>query len=228
MKDLLKNLNRRFDHAALKSDVDEKCINQLCEEAQQYDFFAVAVNPVWVKIAFQQLHGTTTKVVSTAGFPLGANRTDIKTAEAAKAVQDGGSEIDMVANIGWVKSADFKAVEREIAEIRKSIPFNVVLKVIIEVSLLTGQEQINSAKAVIDGGAQFVKTGTGFSGDVTVEQVEALFKAAGGKIEVKASGGIRSLEQCRKLLEAGASRLGSSSSVQIMEELKRLKSAQFP
>jgi len=225
MNEILKELNRRFDHAALKADIDEKGIIKLCEEARQFDFFAVAVNPVWVKIAFQQLQGTDTKVVSTAGFPLGANRTDIKTAEAAKAVGDGASEIDMVANIGWIKSGEFSKVTQEISEIRKSIPFNVFLKVIIEASLLSLQEQINSTKSVINGGAQFVKTGTGFSGDVTVKQVGTLFKAANGQIEVKASGGIRTLGQCRKLLEAGASRLGSSSTIQIMHELQQVKTA---
>jgi len=218
----ISNLNSLFDHAALKPDADETAILKLCDEAIKYDFFAVAVNPVWVKIAAEKLNGTNTKIVSTAGFPLGANRTDIKSSEAAKAVNDGAVEIDMVANIGWIKSGDFKAVEKEIAEVRKSIPFNVLLKVIIEASLLTPDEQVKSTKAVIAGGAQFVKTGTGFFGDATVEQVRSLFKAAGGKIEVKASGGIRTVEQCRKLLSAGASRLGSSSSVQIMQEIKTL------
>ena len=220
MNDLLKNLNRLFDHAALKSDVDEKAVLKICEEAIQYDFFAVCVNPVWVEIASGNLANKNTKIVSTAGFPLGANRTNIKVSEATKAVKDGAVEIDMVANIGWIKSGDFRAVEMEISEVRKSIPFNVVLKVIIEASLLTSYEQIEATKAVVAGGAQFVKTGTGFFGDVTVEQVKTLFEAAGGKIEVKASGGIRTVEQCRKLLEAGATRLGTSSSVQIMKELK--------
>ena len=220
MNNLLKDLNRRFDHAALKSDVDEKAVLKLCEEAVEYDFFAVCVNPVWVKIAAEKLNGTNTKVVSTAGFPLGANRTDIKAVEAAKSVKDGASEIDMVTNIGWIKSGDFEKVEKEIAEVRKSIPFNVLLKVIIEASLLTQLELNEATKAVIAGGAQFVKTGTGFFGDATVEQVQTLLKAAGGKIEVKASGGIKTLEKCQKLLSAGAVRLGTSSSVQIMREFK--------
>ncbi len=225
MKLLLKDLNRRFDHAALKSDADEKTVLKLCAEAIKYNFFAVALNPAWVRIALEKLAGTNTKVVSTAGFPLGANRTDIKAAEAAKAVSDGASEIDMVANIGWIKSGDFRAVEKEIADVRKSIPFNVVLKVIIEASLLTAPEQINSTQAVISGGAQFVKTGTGFSGDVSLEQVKTLFKAAAGQIEVKASGGIRKLSQCQELIKAGATRLGSSSCVQIMREFQASKSA---
>jgi deoxyribose-phosphate aldolase len=228
MNDILKDLNRRFDYAALRSNVDDKAVIALCEEARQYDFFAVCVNPCWVEFARKLLQGSNTRTVATAGFPLGANRTDIKAAEAAKAVTDGATEIDMVANIGLIKSGEIVKVEREIAEVRKSMPFNVILKVIIEAPLLSAGEQSNAVQAVINGGAQFVKTGTGFSGDVTVDQVQTLYKFAGGKIEVKASGGIRTLEQCQKLIEAGVSRLGSSSSVQIMEELKRLKSAQFP
>jgi deoxyribose-phosphate aldolase len=225
MQDLLENLNRRFDYAALKSDTAKKAVLTLCNEAIENNFFAVAVNPVWVKIASEKLKGTNTKVVSTAGFPLGANRTDVKASEAAKAVNDGATEIDMVANIGWIKSGNFKAVEKEIAEIRKSIPFNIILKVIIEASLLAESEQIEATNAVVAGGAQFVKTGTGFFGSATVEQVQTLFKAANDMIEVKASGGIRTVEQCRKLLEIGAVRLGSSSCVYIMKELKASKQA---
>lgn len=223
MKDLLKDLNRRLDHSSLKSDVDEKAVIRLCDEAVKNNFFAVCVNPIWVMTAAEKLSGTNIKVVSTAGFPLGASRSEIKASEAAKAVSDGASEIDMVANIGWIRSGDFKAVEQEIDEIRRSLPFNVVLKVIIEASFLMPKEQSRATKAVMAGGAQFVKTGTGFFGDATVEQVQTLFKSAGGKIEVKASGGIRTVEQCRKLLGAGAIRLGTSSSVKIMQELEASK-----
>jgi len=214
-------LHRRFDYAALNADVDEKTIVKLCQEALKFDFFAVCVNPAWVQTAHRLIQGSNTRIVSTAGFPLGANRSDIKAAEAARAVKDGASEIDMVANIGWIKSGEFKKAENEIAEVRKSIPFNIILKVIIEASLLNTSQQIEATKAVIFGGAQFVKTGTGFSGDATIEQVTTLQSAAKGKVEVKASGGIRTLKQCREFLLAGASRLGSSSCVQIIEELKR-------
>lgn len=220
MNDVLANLNRRFDHAALKSDVNEKDVIQICNDAKQFDFFSVAVNPVWVKLAAEQLQNTQVKILATAGFPLGANRTDIKVAESTKAVSDGADEIDMVANIGWIKSGDYEQVEKEISEVRKSIPFNIILKIIIEAPMLTKSEQADATKAVFQGGAQFVKTCTGFFGGATVEQVQSLVKAAGGQIEVKASGGIRTLQQCRELLEAGATRLGSSSSVQIIKSLK--------
>jgi len=222
MTDALKNINRYFDHAALTPDVDEIAINKLCKEAVEYKFFAVAVNPIWVRTAAEIVRSTNIKVVSTVAFPLGANRTDIKTDEAARAVSDGADEIDMVANIGWLKSGEFAKVEQEIKEIRKSVPFNVLLKVIIECSLLTKPEKISAAKAVVNGGAQFVKTSTGFEGGVTLEQVKILFKAVGDQIEVKASGGIKTARQCRQLIECGASRLGSSSSVAIVQEQQQL------
>ena len=222
MKFKLRNLNIHFDHAALKSDADEQAITKLCNEAIEYKFFAVAVNPIWVRTAAEIVRNTNVKVVSTVAFPLGANRTDIKTDEAARAVSDGADEIDMVANIGWLKSGEFAKVEQEIINVRKSVPFNVLLKVIIECSLLTKPEQISAALAVINGGAQFVKTSTGFSGGVTPEQVKILFEAVSGQIEVKASGGIKTARQCQELIECGASRLGSSSTVAIVQELQQL------
>ena len=216
------NLNRYFDHAGLRPEINERAIIKLCNEAIEYNFFAVAINPIWVRTAAEIVQGTDVKVVSTVGFPLGANRTDIKVDEAARAVSDGADEIDMVANIGWLKSGEFAKIEQEIKNVRKSIPFNVLLKVIIECSLLTKPEQISATKAVINGGAQFVKTGTGISGGVTPEQVKTLFDAAGDQIEVKASGGIKTAGQCQELIECGASRLGSSSSVTIAQELQQV------
>ncbi len=222
MTDAPKNINQYFDHASLKPDADEQAITKLCKEAIEHKFFAVAVNPIWVRTAAEIVQGTNVKVVSTVAFPLGANRTDIKTDEAARAVSDGADEIDMVANIGWIKSGEFTKVEQEIKNVRKSVPFNILLKVIIECSLLTKPEQISAALAVINGGAQFVKTSTGFSGGVTLEQVKILFEAVSGQIEIKASGGIKTARQCQELIECGASRLGSSSSVAIVQELQQL------
>jgi deoxyribose-phosphate aldolase len=138
--------------------------------------------------------------------------------EAVKGVRDGAHEIDMVTNIGWLVSDRFSLAETEIAEVRKVLPYNVVLKVIIEAGFLSEKQRINATRAVINGGAQFVKTCTGFFGGATVEQVRTLHRAAAGQIEVKASGGIRTFEQCRQLLEAGATRLGSSASVAIIRE----------
>ncbi|MFZ5979618.1 MAG: deoxyribose-phosphate aldolase [Candidatus Zixiibacteriota bacterium] len=220
MPDILENLNRRFDHAALQQEAAEDDIRKLCREARKYDFYSVAINPVWVGLAREELQHTPVKILSVSGFPLGAHRTDIKIAEAVKGVSDGAHEIDMVANIAWLVSGQFKKAENEIAEIRKNLPYNIVLKVIIEAGKLTPAGRVDATRAVVNGGAQFVKTCTGFFGGAAVEQVRDLFNAARGEIKVKASGGIRSLQQCRQLLEAGATRLGSSSSTAILNELK--------
>ena len=216
----LSNLNRRFDHAALKPEITEKDIVALCDEAREYDFYAVAVNPVWVSLAKDKLESSRTGIVSVAGFPLGADRSDIKIAQAVKGVGDGATEIDMVANIGWLASREYKKAESEISLIRNNLPYNIILKVIVEAGKLTDAQLSDAARVVVAGGAQFVKTSTGFFGGATVAQVLRLYQAADGQIEVKASGGIRTLKQCREFLKAGASRLGSSSSVEIMRELK--------
>jgi deoxyribose-phosphate aldolase len=221
MTNVLHNLHRRFDHAALKPDVDEAAISKLCDEAREYKFYAVAVNPVWVPTAREALQGSNVKILTVSGFPLGASRTDIKVMEAVKGVRDGAHEIDMVANIGWLVSDRFSQAENEIAEVRKALPYNVVLKVIIEAGFLSEKQRIEATRAIINGGAQFVKTCTGFFGNATVPQVRTLIKAACRQVEVKASGGIRTLEQCRQLLEAGATRLGSSASVAIMKEFAK-------
>lgn len=222
MKDLPADLNLRFDHAALHPEADERTIRTLCGQARKWRFCSVAVNPSWVRTASEELQGSSVKVLSVAGFPLSASRTDVKVFEAVKGVSDGAREIDMVANVGWLVSGRFSEVESEIDEVSRNLPYNVILKVIIEAGKLNREQQVLATKCVVNGGAQFVKTCTGFFGGATVEQVRTLHEAAGGKIEVKASGGIRTLEQCRRLLEAGATRLGSSASVEIMQELKQI------
>jgi deoxyribose-phosphate aldolase len=223
MEDVLKNLNNRFDHAALKPETTDRQIVTLCSEAREHKLYAVAVNPVWVATARTELSGSEVKIVSVTGFPLGANRTDTKIAEAVKAVSDGAHEIDMVAQIGWLISAQYAKAERETAKIRENLPYNVQLKVIIEAGKLDRKQQIDAVKMCINGGAQFVKTSTGFFGGATIEQVQTLVQTAERQIEVKASGGIRSLAECRDFLSAGATRLGSSVSAAIMRELGTLK-----
>ncbi|MBU8933037.1 MAG: deoxyribose-phosphate aldolase [candidate division Zixibacteria bacterium] len=219
--DILKNLNRRFDHALLRSDATEKDIVAMCAEAREHDFYSVAVNPCWAGLAHEALAGSEVKVLGVSGFPLGASRTDLKIEEAIRGVRDGAEDIDMVANIGWLADDRYSSAEQEIKAVRDALPFSIVLKVIIEAGMLTIQQQVDATRSVVNGGAQFVKTCTGFFGGATVPQVQTLVGAAAGDIEVKASGGIKTLDQCRSLLEVGATRLGSSASVAIMAELSR-------
>ncbi len=218
MDPILKDLNRRIDHAVLKPQATERDIVAACRDAVQYNLFAVCVNPVWVKTAAQELAGSTVKPISVAGFPLGAERTDIKILQAIKALQDGATEIDMVANIGWLVDGRLSEVESEIQQMRTELPTDVLLKVIIETALLDDTLMASATKAVIAGRAQFVKTSTGFSGPCTPHHINVLHAASKALIEVKASGGIKTPEDCYSYLQAGATRLGTSSSVTIMQE----------
>jgi deoxyribose-phosphate aldolase len=211
-------LNRLFDYAALQPEVTEPDIARLCHEAISYDILAVCVNPTWVELAAHHLAGTKVRVVSVAGFPLGASLTATKVLESAEAVHQGAHEIDMVANIGWLVSNRFVEAEAEIRKVRRNLPDSVLLKVIIECSKLTPAQQIETVRTVINGGAQMVKTGTGFFGGADPEMVARLANAAAGQIAIKASGGIKTADQCRKLIAAGAVRLGSSSCITILNE----------
>jgi deoxyribose-phosphate aldolase len=211
-------LARRIDHTLLRPEAGEADIRRLCDEARRYSFFGVCINPLWVRLAVECLENTDIKVISVAGFPLGASRTDIKVAEACSAVEDGALEIDMVAPIGLMRDDRFAEVEADIRKVRRNLPNMVTLKVILEVGLLTPGQIRNGVSAVVNAGAQFVKTGTGFFGVCTTEQVVLLFGLSSGRIQVKAAGGIKTLDQCHALLEAGASRIGSSGSVAIMQE----------
>ncbi|MDX9856747.1 MAG: deoxyribose-phosphate aldolase [candidate division Zixibacteria bacterium] len=210
-----------FDHTNLRSDTTELQIRTLCAEARTYRFAAVCVNPVWVTLACDLLADTDISVAATAGFPLGATKTEIKVAECLASVDDGANEIDLVANIGWLASDRFVEAESEIRKVRRNLPSNVILKVIIECNLLDPGRWPDAAKAVANAGAEFVKTGTGFAGPVTDEQVRLLHAAVGDRIKLKAAGGIRTLSQARLLIDSGASRLGCSSTVSIIQEASR-------
>jgi len=212
------DLARFIDHTILRVNATEQDIRAVCTEALEYGFYGTVVNPVWVRFASELLVGSSAKVISVAGFPLGANRTDVKVAEAAEAVEDGALEIDMVANIGWLCADRFLDVETEIRKVRRNLSLTVALKVIIEAGQLTPTQQQDAVKVAVNAGAQYVKTGTGLFGGVTVEQVKMLVDAARGQIEIKASGGIRRLSECLALLEAGATRVGTSASVEIMAQ----------
>jgi len=212
------DFNHRIEHTCLKPGIDERSVKELCEEARKYKFHAVVVNPIWVKSAEEVLKDSSVAVVSVAGFPLGANRGDVKKFEALKAIEDGATEIDLVANISQLLSGKFRDTALEIETLKKSMAANHILKVIIEANRLSPRQQTEAVKAVIDGGADFVKTGTGFFGPVTIEHIRRLAVFA-GRIGIKAAGGIRTASQCRALIAEGADRLGTSSGVQIMISL---------
>jgi deoxyribose-phosphate aldolase len=218
---MITNLNKYFDHSLLKPETTLKDIIKLCHEAMENQFFGIAINPYWVSAASKELAGSDVKIISVSGFPLSANRTDVKVIEAYKGAYDGAHEIDMVANIGLLASGEYNLVEQEIAEVRRILPDEIALKVIIEAPRISPSAQIEATKAIINAGAQFVKTATGFFGGATVEVVKRLKETTEGKIKVKASGGIRTLADTYALIKAGADRIGSSASVEIMREYKK-------
>ncbi len=219
MTSKIKILPLFFDHTNLKQDATEADILKLCQEAKDYKFYAVCVNPIFVSFASSQLQDSKVKLATVIGFPLGSNRTEIKLKEALLAVQDGADELDMVANIGKIKEHKYTDVEKEISEIRKNIPHNIPLKVIVESSQLSEIEIIESTKIVINSGADFIKTSTGFFGGATTVAVSLMRNASNGRIKVKASGNIKTVTDCKSMIFAGASRLGCSASVDIMNEM---------
>lgn len=219
--------NKLFDHTLLKPEATADQIKQLCAEAKQYDFASVCVNPDFVALAHRELRGSDVNVCTVIGFPLGANKTEVKVVEAALALGDGANEIDMVQNVSWVKEGRYDLVEQEVAALKK-VCGNHVLKVILETCLLTDEEKRLSCLAAKQGGADFVKTSTGFSkAGANVHDVEIMRASVGEEMGVKASGGIHHLEEAEDLVRAGANRLGCSASVAIMAE-KEAKEKQEP
>ncbi len=209
-------IGRIIEHTHLRPEATEATIRRTCREARKLNCAAAVINPAWVGIAHEELQDSDLKVVTVAGFPLGASRSEFKMVEAVRGAIDGAREIDMVANVGWLVAGETPRAEHEIADVRKSLPDDILLKVIIEASLLTPQQQADATRAVINAGAQFVKSSTGFFGGATVEQIKVLSETAGDSIGVKASGGIGTIEQCRLLIEAGASRIGTSATLDIL------------
>ncbi len=210
------NIAKYIDHTILKAFATKQDIEKLCAEAKEYNFASVCVNPVWVSYAAQLLKGSGVDVCTVIGFPLGANDSAIKAQEAALAVKQGAGEVDMVINIGALKGGDLSAVKADIAAVRAASK-GVVLKVIIETSYLTDEEKIAVCKICAEVGADFVKTSTGFSDKGATEHDVKLMAQASG-IKVKASGGIKTKEDALKMIEAGASRLGTSSGIKIVTD----------
>ncbi|MGM0435931.1 MAG: deoxyribose-phosphate aldolase [Bacillota bacterium] len=210
-------INKLIDHTFLKPFGTKPDIDTLLEEAITYDFKSVCINPTWVKYAAESLKKTDVLVCTVIGFPLGASTTQTKVYETKDALKNGANEIDMVLNIGWVKDGEYDLVEKEIKAVKEECQ-NHTLKVILETCFLEKDEIEASAKAAINAGADFVKTSTGFgTGGATVEDVKLMKEVAGKEKEVKASGGVRSLEDLEAMVEAGATRIGASSGVSIMQ-----------
>lgn len=216
-----------IDHTLLKADATQAEIRKLCEEAAQFGFASVCVNPTWVNAAACILRGSGVPVCTVIGFPLGATLPDVKAYEARRAIFDGAREVDMVINVGALKSGDDATVEfdiRSVAEVAHA--HNVILKVIIETALLTDEEKVRACLAAKNACADFVKTSTGFSkGGATVADVALMRQVVGSELGVKASGGVKGIDDARAMIEAGATRIGASVGVKIAQEAAGVKSS---
>jgi len=213
-------VNKLIDHTLLKPDAPVQGIRKLCEEAKQYKFASVCVNPYFVPLAAKLLKGSGVKVCTVIGFPLGATLSSVKKFEAEEAVKAGADEIDMVLNISMAKEHNYDYIENEVKLVKEGCQGRL-LKVILETCLLTDEEIIECSKASVRGKADFVKTSTGFStGGATVHAVELMRKAVGPNIGVKASGGVHNLQEAKAMVNAGATRIGASAGVQIVKEEK--------
>ncbi len=211
-------INRYIDHTALKSFCTDKDVEKLCYEAIKYNFKSVCVNPVDVPLSYKLLKDSGVKVCTVIGFPLGKNKTEIKVEEARLAVQDGALELDMVINVAKLKEGELSYVKSEIEKIIE-VANGIVVKVIIESGLLTDEEIKTATKIVCEAGADFVKTCTGFTGGVATENAVKIMKEnLSGKTLIKASGGIKTYDDAVKFINLGASRIGTSSGVEIMNK----------
>lgn len=208
--------NKFIDHTLLKQDASPEQIIKLCEEAKKFDFMSVCINPAYVPLASDCLKGSDVKVCTVIGFPLGMNLTKTKIEEARDAINAGAEEIDMVINVGMLKAGHDDYVEEEIREL-KNVAGKLVLKVIIETCLLTDEEKVRACLASKRAGADFVKTSTGFStGGATVHDIALMRQTVGPEMGVKASGGVRTHEELVAMVEAGATRIGTSRGCDII------------
>ena len=206
-----------IDHTLLKPDATREEVEQLCREAAQFCFASVCVNPNWVSLCRELLRGSGVKVCTVIGFPLGAHLADIKAYETRRAIEQGAEEVDMVINIGALKSRDYALVEQDILGVVSAAAGRALVKVILETSLLTRDEKVMGSTLAKAAGADFVKTSTGFAGGgATVEDVQLMRETVGPEMGVKASGGVRTKEDAEKMVAAGATRLGASAGVKIV------------
>ncbi|WP_186429964.1 deoxyribose-phosphate aldolase [Clostridium sp. BSD9I1] len=214
-------LARMIDHTVLKADTKEEKIEEICKEALQYNFASVCINPCNIEFAAKLLKGSEVKVCTVIGFPLGANTTATKAFETKDAIEKGASEVDMVINIGKLKDKDYDYVKKDIEAVVKEAKGKALTKVIIETCLLTDEEKIMACKLSKEAGADFVKTSTGFStGGATVSDIKIMREAVGENLGVKASGGVRTYEDSIAIINAGATRIGASASIDIINKAK--------
>lgn len=214
------NFARMIDHTLLKAEATKEQIEKLCAEAKQFNFASVCVNPTWVKHSSELLEGSDVLVCTVIGFPLGANTPAVKAFEVKDAIANGANEVDMVINIGALKDKNYDLVQADIAAVVEAAKGNALVKVIIEACLLTDEEKVKACELAVAAGADYVKTSTGFStGGATAEDIALMRKTVGPDLGVKASGGVRSLEDMKNMVEAGATRIGASSGVAIMNGL---------
>ncbi|HEY8459294.1 MAG TPA: deoxyribose-phosphate aldolase [Blastocatellia bacterium] len=216
---------RYIDHTLLKPEATREEIEKLCREARDFNFASVCVNPTWIKDCAYSLRGSPVKVCSVVGFPLGATLADVKAYETRRVIFDGATEIDMVINIGALKSGDDATVRRDICAVVEAAHENcAIVKVIIETALLTDEEKVRACLLAKEAGADFVKTSTGFSkGGATVADIELMRRTVGSEVGVKAAGGVKDLASAREMIAAGATRIGASAGVKIAQESQGVK-----
>ena len=213
----MSDLGKYIDHTILKPEAKKSDVRKICEEALEYKFKAVCVNPLYVKFASEILKNSEVLVATVVGFPLGNNVTKVKELETQLAIEDGADEIDMVVNIPALKDKDYDLVKKDIEAVVKASKDKIV-KVIIETCLLTKDEIAKVSELIVEAGADFVKTSTGFNtGGAELEDIRLIKSIVKDKAKIKASGGIRTKEKARKMIEAGADRIGASSSIKIVE-----------
>ena len=211
------NLAKTIDHTILKPGAEQKDVERICAEAKKWNFASVCINPCWVSLAFELLKDTDVKVCTVIGFPLGAATTASKAFEAEEAIENGAGEVDMVINVGRLTAGDYVYVREDIRAVVEKAGGRAVTKVILETCLLTRDQIVKACELAVEAGADYVKTSTGFStGGATVEAVSLMYETVKGKAKVKASGGIRTYEDAMKMIQAGASRIGTSKGVNIV------------
>ena len=210
-------LNRMIDHTILKPEATEAAVQKIIDEAKEYNFFSVCINPCWVAFASEQLADTDVAVCTVIGFPLGANTPEVKAYEAADAIKNGANEVDMVINIGALKSQQYDYVRQDIQGVVDAAKGKALVKVIIETALLTDEEKVKACELAKEAGADFVKTSTGIStGGAKVADIRLMRETVGPDMGVKASGGVHNAEEALAMIEAGATRIGASTGVAIV------------